>query len=178
MNHKTNVENVCLDCLRIFKNVAALSNHIKSCDGNITHQENYNETEVRRSNRMTSSANDGSNTSASNITGTTTRKSCQYCDEFVFNDLPRHEQQCRRKICPKCSRVFTTTRNTLRHLINIHRVPKNKVHSLWTDPVPINDDSKNNFTNELDDEEDDEDVVLSVDCCTLEEIPLKRQRMA
>lgn len=173
MNHKTNIENVCLDCLRIFKNIGALSNHIKSCDGNIAHPVNNTESENRRrSNRMTSSVSVSSNSSATN---TTARKSCQYCDEFIISGLERHEYTCRRKICPKCSKVFTTTRNTLRHLINIHRVPKNKVHSFWNDTIP--NDSQNDLGNESEDEEDDEEVVLSVDCCTLEEIPLKRQRM-
>lgn len=178
MNHRTNVQNVCLDCLRIFKNVSALSNHIKSCDGNIVNPPlNTSEEEIRRrSNRMTSTASVSSNSSLTNP-AKTAKRSCQYCDEFITNGIERHEEACRRKICPKCSKVFTTTRNALRHIINIHRVPKSKVHTLFNDPNPIQSGNGKGGDQVGNDEEDDEDVVLSVDCCTLEEIPLKRNRI-
>lgn len=190
ISQRTDVENVCLDCRRVFKNVAALSNHIKSCDGRnlVTTQEVQAREELRRSNRMVSSTSVSSNASTATISKADERKVCQYCSETITVGLERHEDNCRRKICPKCSKVFTTTRNTTRHLINIHRVSKNKVHSLWNNNVTNKTHSfngsaedQNHVGNELvdddEEEEEDEDVVLSVDCSTHQEIPLKRIRV-
>lgn len=184
--NRTNIENVCLDCRRVFKNVAALSNHIKTCDGQGPAPEEQPEEIRRKSVRNSTPIHQPSPPRPETPT-------CQYCNEKQITNLEKHEDICRRKICPKCSKVFTTTRNTIRHLRNIHNVPKSRIHTLWSKkvkkpkvvqhevPVDVqeNGDSGNASYNNLEnfEEEEDEDVVLSIDCSTHEEIPLKRNRI-
>lgn len=180
---RANVENVCLDCRRVFKNVSSLSNHIKSCDGKIQvpvepQPQNQQQQQIIDENLRRSIRN---MTQGQQSSPPKRQPTCRYCNEKQIANIEKHEDTCRRKICPKCSKVFTTTRNTIRHLRNIHNVPKHKIHSLFQKNEPIisqNPSAEDQVEDEEEEVEEDEDVVLAVDCCTHEELPLKRHRIA
>lgn len=84
------------------------------------------------------------------------------------SNISSAEKQVNRskRYCPMCGMTFANVGNTTRHVINIHKISRDIVHTLWDSP------STPEVYEEWEDD-DDEDVVLAIDCSTHAEIPLK-----
>lgn len=66
-----------------------------------------------------------------------------------------------------CGTTFANVGNTIRHVVNIHKISRDVAHSLWTPPSPDPDE-----ISVFEEYNDDEDVIFAVDCSTHEEIPI------
>lgn len=66
-----------------------------------------------------------------------------------------------------CGMTFANVGNTIRHVINIHKVSRGEAHSRFEQQYSSSDPEVFEEYNE-----DDDDVIFAVDCSTHEEIPV------